>query len=658
MGKQGAFSKKVEELRTFEDCFIRTQYEMVQMNKDANEIKDDKKLDEKRRERIATIITALKQGLELNKKDKKARPGTLELNTARSSLAYWCLQSGQFDEAIQTGESFAREDPRSSQAAMSSIYALQAYAQEISKKTAAFQEVAEDRAKMLRLAQYMEERWPRELPGDMARHQLGLQLMREENFPEAVKKLGTVSPGYPSYVYAQYQLADCALKAEKAGSTPIPGDRPGDYRKRALHALENMPDSALGSSPATNHLFVMGKCILGRELFKMKRYQEMDSLSSGLLKRLDGLKFNDDMEKHEAIRKQMHYELVDISLFARYGLADAAYTRGDHAKVVELLDPLTDAINKDGEPQEKVNLQKNPQLATVMLGLALRSNLQLKKIDRTDVVLEAIDKVQGAEGGGEGSTGILKLLAALIRQQVKEIEKDGNKEALVKAREGYTAILDKRIKKQKELSNDFIMVLADCYSSMEQHDKAAEVLARVPEPKPGAGDAEEKKYRGIQLILIRELRLSKSEASLKKATVILSGILGPESPRSKWGWGRTNLDALKENALLLEAGGKYKEAFPEWTNLVKNLAKTVNANPRLKEAYFECFYHMVLSYLKREQATGDSEKIKKALDAAAAQIVVFEKSWEDFGSETSKGRFLELLAKEPELKQLYEKKKK
>jgi hypothetical protein len=139
---------------------------------------------------------------------------------------------------------------------------------------------------------------------------------------------------------------------------------------------------------------------------------------------------------------------------------------------------------------------------------------------------------------------------------------------------------------------------------------------------------------------------------------MLAEILGPEAPKSKWGWGRSNLDALKENALVLEARGQYKEAFPEWTNLVKNLAKSVNSNPRLKEPYFECFYHMVLSYLKREQASGDNEKIKKAVETAAAQIVAFEKSWEDFGSETSKSRFLDLLAKEPDLKQWYEKKKK
>jgi tetratricopeptide (TPR) repeat protein len=658
IGKQGAFSKKVEELKTFEDCFIRSQYELVQLNKDATEIKEEKKFEEKRKERIVTITAALKRGLELNQKDKKAKPGTLELNTARASLAYWCLQSGRFEEAIQAGEAFARDDPRSSQAATASVYALQAYAQQIGKKQAEFQDVAEDRAAMLRLARYMEERWPRELPGDMARHQLGLQLMREENYPEAVKKLGTVSAGYPSYVYAQYQLADCALKAEKAGNTPIPGDRPGDYRKRAIHALENMPEQALGTSPATNHLFVMGKCILGRELFKLKRFQEMDSLANGLLKRVNDLKFHDEMEKDVAIRNQMRYELVDIGLFARYGLADAAYSRGEHEKVVELLGPLIETINKEGESQEKVNLQKNTDLATVMLSLALRSNLQLKKLEQTDAVLDTIDKVLGADGRGEGTTRILQLLAALIRQQVKEIEKAGDKEALVKAREGYTAILDKRIKKQKEMSNDFRMVLADCYSSMEQHDKAAEVLAKVPEPKAGAGDAEEKKHRGIQLILIRELRLSKSEANLKKASDMLSVILGPEAPRAKWGWGRSNLDALKENALVLEAKGQYKEAFPEWTNLVKNLAKSVNSNPRIKEPYFECFYHMVLSYLKREQASGDMEKIKKAVETAAAQIVAFEKSWEDFGSEASKSRFLDLLAKEPELKQWYEKKKK
>ena len=38
---------------------------------------------------------------------------------------------------------------------------------------------------MFRLGRYMEERWPRDHAGDMARHEIGLLLFRDENDAEA-----------------------------------------------------------------------------------------------------------------------------------------------------------------------------------------------------------------------------------------------------------------------------------------------------------------------------------------------------------------------------------------------------------------------------------------------------------------------------------------
>jgi predicted Zn-dependent protease len=61
---------------------------------------------------------------------------------------------------------------------------------------------------MLTLARYMKERWPTDLAGNVARHQLGLFLIREKNVPEAIKELSAITKEYPSYTIAQYQLAE------------------------------------------------------------------------------------------------------------------------------------------------------------------------------------------------------------------------------------------------------------------------------------------------------------------------------------------------------------------------------------------------------------------------------------------------------------------
>jgi tetratricopeptide (TPR) repeat protein len=676
IAEQGGFKVPIPRLRTFEDFYIRAQFEAFQRMGELKEAKDPKEAEEKSKARVENILLALRTGLALPEV-KKMKTASMELNNARTMLAFWLLNSGQqllaaekkpeaaarLNEAIAVGEAFARNDPRSSQAEMAAVYALQAYGTLVDMKKADEEggkvgaNGDDERARLLALAQYMEERWPRSLAGEVARHTVGLTMFRDKNYPEAVKKLSLIGPGYGSFTIARYQLADAAINAAKEGVDPIAGDRAGDYQKRAMAALDSMPESALGPDPFTNQLYVAGKAIFGRDLFKYKRFQQMNDLAGGLLARLPKLRFNDDDKKDLTIRNQLQYELVDITLFGRYGLANQAFEDGDHQKVTALLDGLVDSLtkpdeeDKEGAPktvpqQEKSNLKKNPQLATAILSLALKANIQLGKIDRTDLVLDALDKV-GSDAGEGGSTNILKLLAFLIRGQVEEVKKKNDKEAVDKAIKGYTSILDKRIKKQKTLNADFIRVVADCYSSMGEHAKAAEELGKVQDTKARPGTPEDKAYRAVQLVMIRELRLSKSSASLKKARKAMDAIMGT---KARPGWGQKEYMALKEQGELLEAEGKYSEAFPHWGTLVKILAKTAGNSNQAKEYYLESYYHMVASYLKSR--TGKDRD--KAAHLTALKMMELEHNWPDFGGGASKKRFDDLLAEEPKLKAEYE----
>ena len=518
------------------------------------------------------------------------------------------------------------------------------------------EDAGDERSRMFNLAQYMEERWPKGLPGEMARHFLGLQMLKENNYGEAIKKLDTIGPTYGSYTLVRFQIADAALKAEKESAEPIAGDRPGDYRKRALSALSSMPESAIGGDPLTNQIYFSGKAMLGRELFKYRRYQEMFDLANGLLPRLTKLKFSDKEADDLTIRNQLRYELVDVTLFARYGLADEIFRGGDNVKAAALLDPLVDAAVKE-DSQERINLQKNPQLATALLSIALKANIQLGKIDRTDLVLDVLDKVTDAGNGN--TTDILRLLAFLIRGQVEEVRKKGDKESLAKAIKGYASILGKRIAKQKNLTPDFIRVLADCYSSMEEHEKAAGELAKIPDPKAKPGSDEEKKYRAIQIVMLRELRLSNKPEMLKKARTVLDGIMGTTA---KPGWGLKEaafrFHAMKEHGLLLELEKKYEGkdgAFAQWAKMSNNLVKVARDRGGLvKENYLECYYHMVYCYLQIGMEKPGKADRDKYIHKAALQIVQLERSWEDFGSDASKKRFQELLASNAALKEQYD----
>ena len=91
----------------------------------------DAETEENRKKRIGRIMQALK--LALSKVDAKTKK-TNEINTARTLLAFFALESGDHQQAIEVGEGFARQDPRSTQAGNAAAYALRAYLQIIGEK--------------------------------------------------------------------------------------------------------------------------------------------------------------------------------------------------------------------------------------------------------------------------------------------------------------------------------------------------------------------------------------------------------------------------------------------------------------------------------------------------------------------------------------------
>ncbi|MGL4550825.1 MAG: hypothetical protein ACRC33_06530, partial [Gemmataceae bacterium] len=179
-----------------------------------------------------------------------------------------------------------------------------------------------------------------------------------------------------------------------------------------------------------------------------------------------------------------------------------------------------------------------------------------------------------------------------------------------------------------------------------QHEKSASELAGV------TGEEKDPAFRAIRLMYVRELRMSKTPDNVKKARDVLTEILGP--PGGKPGWGARDLTARVENGLLLHEEGKWAEAFPGWTGLVKALAPQVAKGGPVRERYFEIYYHMIFSAVKLGQAKPAEDERAKAMESAARQILALEASWPDLGGDASKARFTELLAVEAGLKAKYD----
>ena len=283
--KQGGFKVPLDQLQTFEDCFVRSQYEMHMIATDLKDVKDQQAREQKIKARREAALKALEIGLTKPDAQPNAQgKNSYEVNTARLSLAYHFLQSGKNKVANQAAEALARSNSRAGHAPTAAAYAMQAHAQYIAEreqKVASKDDLQADRNKMLEFAKFAEETWPDELPANLARHQVGLLLIREKQLEAGLKQLLAVTPSYTDYARVRYQIADACLVAEKEKREPFHDAALGSYSQLAMKALLSIPEGAPAApDPAVNYYFYAGRIRIGQEYFKEKKYAEMDALRS------------------------------------------------------------------------------------------------------------------------------------------------------------------------------------------------------------------------------------------------------------------------------------------------------------------------------------------------------------------------------------------
>ena len=106
--------------------------------------------------------------------------------------------------------------------------------------------------------------------------------------------------------------------------------------------------------------------------------------------------------------------------------------------------------------------------------------MQFSDIAKTKTVLDAMKKV----AGGEGSTTLLAQLVDLIQNQVADLQKKGDMDTLAKTKKAFKNLLNDLDKAQTKKSGEVAYLLAKNYSSIDEHEKAADVLVQVEPPMP------------------------------------------------------------------------------------------------------------------------------------------------------------------------------
>jgi hypothetical protein len=628
--EEGGLKGEVKTLPTFDDCYVRAQYEDAVIEE---EEKKGKLTEQQRKEHLKTIVEALNRGLTLAAKEKGVPPD--DLNNAKAALAFAYMTNGDLAGAARVGEELARLPTRPSQSGRGAIYALHSYAQivaEPEKAKVAAEDAKDYRDKLRALAEFTKKNWPADNPGDVARHELGLLDIREENYPAAVEELSGIRPGYAGAVYSQYQLAMAALEADKRGLKPAGSDK-RTWEQRALDALNKLPELPRNADPSTAYIYAMARLKQGQLLYTAKKYDEIAKIADPLLQRLPDLKFDTDDQ-----REQARSGVSTLSLLAKYGKASEAYGAKRYDEVIQLLGPVL------GEADKLPEFKTNPQLRWAILGLLLRSDIQQQKLDDAQKVLDVLQKLSEEGGLGGGGVETLKQLAQLLKGQVEEIRRK-QPDQLPNTIAAFSKFLDTLTKQQERggaLPPEALLILQDCYSSLDNHKRAADMLRAFPDPKDNAAQKERETWQVIQVMLLRQMRLDNQTEDAKK---MLEKLLATP-------WGPKNLELQKEKVFLDMAPGSFMKAAKGWDALVKALVAKIT-QPGMKDQYFECYYWLVVCLYRHAQDLPEAKR-PAAIKQAANFITTLEAKWPDLGGDVSKARFTDLLEKEPPLKEQYD----
>jgi hypothetical protein len=639
--RTGGEKTPIKNLTSFEACYIRALFEAAQMERDAKTIKDAAELDKKHKEHNQNIIAALELGLKYAG-NKRTKLSEKDVDTATAMLVYADLTGGKYKEAIQLGEKLVHDKARAPQAPTVAMYTLQAYGQILGPDGKLSEDEEESyRKKMEDLAKYVAERWPNESAGDLAHFQMGLLLIRDKKYPEAVDELAKIQPTFGAAIHSQYHLAntafqvakDKAVEKEKAGGPERErlAKEEQAYKERAVKALEALPELPAGADPATNQIYIYAKVLLGQHLYTLKKYAEMEKLAEPLLKRLPAMQLADD-----AAREQAKSSLTLLALYAAYGKADEEFAAGRPAKARESVDKIVEQFKAGSLPE----LKKDPQLRGGILGLALRASLQEGKLDRAKEVLKVIQ--DAADNPKEGGVrAILPFLAKIMKDEIAVLRAKNDKSALDKATAGFTAFLDELAKGQGDNTPESKRVLAQAYADLDQHAKVIELASKIEAPKDDGDQRAVQNYRAARVLLMRAYRLNhqidEAEKVLKEAWT---------------SWGKHNIDVQFERIHLIDVHDKHGKAASEWNSLVKQLQPRIK-EPDIKPRYFECYFYLVRSLYQH----GVQAKEPKYVKQAAGMAAKLERAWPDFGGEASKARFEELLAQEKEFSNQYKQQK-
>ncbi len=532
--EQGGFDKKIEDLKTFEDCFIRAQYEISQIEPevkkvtsriepevkkfleagDKNDLKrqdEAKQLERKlvaeaekvRQERIGVVLSALDRGLSMP--DAKTRRSA-DVGNARAIQAFYAYNTKHYPACIKYGETFAHDDAQSAQAPTAAMYALQAYSEMLAAKEQNLEKgtgdlldesgkkvdaptyakkLAEDQDRFTRFARYVREKSERNSSwrqaGDLAKHQLALLLFREKaegaqrvkNFHEAIKALTELPADYPMYSRTTFLLALRAREADQGNIPPLPavaGQKPMSWKQLAIKAFGDIPEPS-GEEGETTEIYFVARGIVAGEMYKEGQAAPTRAEKEKKFEQLD--KMTEMLLNKLPVWTFKNPEQREK--FKTQMLGFRYYARYGLADAAFQANDHTRVLAVVDPFVEEVRAAGEHPIKNNPPGLA---NALLIFALRSSVQANKIDRAKAAADAmrkispneGQAAEQVLGQVAGLIHKQLEEAAKDKDRRETLI--KSFTGLLEDLARDNKKPTPIFVLRLAQAYSNMDQHSKA------------------------------------------------------------------------------------------------------------------------------------------------------------------------------------------
>src|SRR5262249_28893716 len=327
--------------------------------------------------------------------------------------------------------------------------------------------------------------------------------------------------------------------------------------------------------------------------------------------------------------------------------------------VVAATAPTLAEVQKAGQKPGPITL-KDYRLVGDLLALRLRANVQLGNVKEALAVdLPLLRRLAPEDGLNADPTAVLRALVRELDVQVKELRKKGDKAKLQVTVTNFSAFLDELAKdvdlpakqpEKAELFRQTLMFLGNSYSSLSQHDRAAKLYGRVPEPAKGADEKDWQLYGFLRLLQAQQLRQAKQYA---EATRVLTELTA--HPKA-----RMSLLGEKEQIHVLEDQGVYGTAITRWGKFMDlpQIKKRLAVDNKAKDLYFDCFYHYIYCNYMYGKNHKDPKKTADYVKRAAGYVLALERSKNRDGWDRIGARLQELLQAEPALQQAHDELKK